>query len=452
MLVRRLCLVLCLLVTWSILSTTQAQDAPSEHVVLISIDGLRPEFYMDDDWAAPIIQDMADEGAYAEAVRGIFPSVTYPSHTTLVTGAMPATHGIDYNTPFEPEGPTGRWYWEADSVQAPTLWEAAGEAGYTTASISWPTTVGAPIDYNLPQIWAIDGSGDDLALVREHEQPEGFLDELEREATGRMTNDIFGLGDLTREDRTGAMAAYTLETHQPNFMTVHLIHTDHYQHREGRDGPMVRRALAAVDRAIGQMVDAAERAGIMDETTFVVTGDHGFVDIHTEVAPNTWLVEAGLMEAEDDRGNWRATFHTTGASAFLHLRDPDDTEAVDEVRNLLNDLPANKRKLFRIVDRDELDDIGAAPDAALGLAPEPGVTFSGAPTGDAISSAEGGTHGHYPDFQNIHTGFIAWGAGIHSDAVAPMMGMEDIAPVVAELLDLDFEAPAGVLYPGLLDE
>ena len=450
--VRNAVLAICMLCTWSVVATAEAQEAPSEHVVLISIDGLRPEFYMSDDWAAPVIQQMADEGAYAEAVRGIFPSVTYPSHATIVTGAKPAHHGIDYNTPFEPEGQSGRWYWDADSLQSTSLWEAANDAGHTTASISWPTTVGAPIDYNLPQIWAIDGSGDDISLVREHEQPEGFFAELEREATGTMTNDIFGLGDLTREDRTGAMAAYTLEEHQPNFMTVHLIHTDYYQHQEGRDGPMVRRSLAAVDRAIGQMVEAAERADIIDETTFIITGDHGFVDIHTSVAPNTWLVDAGLREADRNRDDWRATFHTSGASAFLHLNDPDDTAAVDEVRAALDDLPRSTRKLFRIVDRDELDEWSTAPDAALGLTPKPGVTFSGAASGEAISSAQGGTHGYVPDFHNIHTGFIAWGAGVHSDAVAQTMGMEDIAPTIEALLDLDLDAPDGVLYPGLLDE
>ncbi len=77
---------------------------------------------------APLIQQMAQEGVQARAVRGVFPSVTYPSHTTLITGAVPERHGIYYNTPFEPEGQTGRWYWHTSAIRVPTLWDAVREA------------------------------------------------------------------------------------------------------------------------------------------------------------------------------------------------------------------------------------------------------------------------------------------------------------------------------------
>jgi len=87
------------------------QEAPSEHVVLISIDGFRPDFYMEEKWPAAHLKWMAARGAKAEGVRGVFPTVTYPSHTTIITGAKPGRHGIYYNSPFEPKGQTGASYW-----------------------------------------------------------------------------------------------------------------------------------------------------------------------------------------------------------------------------------------------------------------------------------------------------------------------------------------------------
>lgn len=96
----------------------------SKYVVMISIDGLRPEFYKDHSWPAPNIQALARNGVYADGVRGVFPTVTYPSHTTILTGALPAKHGIYYNTPFEPEGQTGNWYWEESLIKVATLWDA----------------------------------------------------------------------------------------------------------------------------------------------------------------------------------------------------------------------------------------------------------------------------------------------------------------------------------------
>ena len=96
---------------------------------------------------------------------------------------------------------------------------------------------------------------------------------------------------------------------------------------------------------MSQIYEAAERAGILERTTFVITGDHGHVDLHTKIAPNVWLAAAGLLESAPasgtaGRGDWRAVFHVTGASAFLHLADPEDrtTRGGRESRSLLHNV------------------------------------------------------------------------------------------------------------------
>ena len=88
-------------------------------------------------------------------VTGVTPTVTYPSHTTLVTGVAPAVHGILNNTPFDPLGENaGGWYWYADDIKVPTLWDVAGDAGLVTANVDWPVTVGARIRHNIVQYLA----------------------------------------------------------------------------------------------------------------------------------------------------------------------------------------------------------------------------------------------------------------------------------------------------------
>jgi hypothetical protein len=198
-------------------------------------------------------------------------------------------------------------------------------------------------------------------------------------------------------------------------------------------------------------VEAAQRAGIEERTAFVVTGDHGFLDIHTRVAPNVWLAGAGLMEAEEP-GAWRARFHTTTATAFLHLRDANDRAGLERVRELLEALPVGTRRLFRLLEREQLDRLGSAPEAALALVGSPGVEFSSTAEGPPLSATQGATHGYLTDVPEIHTGFVAWGAGIRSGAVAPVLGLEDVASVVAELLSLPFKAPEGICPLGLLAE
>jgi hypothetical protein len=430
---------------------TDRPDRLADHVVLISLDGLRPEFYLDERRPTPNLQQMRRDGAHAREVRSVFPSVTYPTHTTMITGAMPARHGVSYNEPFEPEGPTGRWYWEADSIRVPTLWEAVREAGGTTAAVSWPVSVEAPVDWLVPEVWPLDRAVDPIEPIRRLTRPEGLFEELEREATGRLTRDNFTNLHISRDDRVGAIGAYLLERYQPTLTAVHLISVDHFQHDEGREHDLVARALGAADRAIGQIREAAERAGILERTAFVITGDHGFLDVETLLAPNVWLVEAGLRAATRDRGEWRATFHASDGSAFLILRDEANWETEDLVRNLLETLSPEIKELFRVVERQELARIAADPRAPLALAAAPGAAFIGSADGPLLRPGSGATHGHFPDdYPEMFTGLVAWGAGVRGGATVQRIGTEDVAPLIAALLGLDFDAPDGELPEGVL--
>lgn len=429
---------------------------PADHVVLVSVDGLRPEFYLEERWPAPTMQLMSHEGVHALKVRGVTPTVTYPSHTSLVTGALPARHGVVHNHPFRLSGPSDRWTMESDSIRVPALWDAVRAAGDTSAAISWPVSAGATIDYNVPEFWSVTGREGDLtgvdahtAALRSRVTPPGLLEEIERESLGPFPDYYWGR-NLSRESAVGDMAAHLIERYRPNLLLVHLNQTDYYQHAYGREDPHVRLAVEAVDRAIERMVDAARRAGILERTAFIVTGDHGFVDLDTEVAPNVWLVGAGLLEDAPDRGDWRATFHPDGGSAFLRLRDPADSASVDEVRRVLEALPRGVRSLFRVVGREEIEERGADPDSPLALAAVPGVYLTGDMDGPAVRPRSGGGHGYFPDVEQVHTGFVAWGAGVAERETLYRMTLLDVAPVVAALLDLDFEAPDGVLRPGIL--
>jgi len=428
-----------------------AAEPLAEHLVLVSVDGFRPEFYLEDSWAMPMVRQMAREGAKAEGARSVFPSVTYPSHTTIVTGALPARHGIHYNTPFEASGQTGRWYWEEAGIKVETLFEAVRKAGGKTAGVSWPVTVGAPIDWLVPEVWSLDPESDRLAPMREGSSP-GLWRELEENATGALNRRNLSAAWINRDDTLGVMAAYILETKKPTFLALHMAASDHFQHEDGRRSDKVLRALSAADHAISAIVEAAERAGILETTAFVVTGDHGFVDLHTTVSPNVWLVEAGLLEARRDRGaSWKASFLSSAGSTFLHLRDPRDRATADRVRRLIAEQPPSVQRLFRVVDRDELDAVGANPEVPFALAAALGVTFSDRGDGEVLGPASGGTHGYFPhDFPQIQTGFVGWGAGFRPGATVHVMGLEDIAPLVARILDLPFSAPDGVAPLGLL--
>ena len=124
-------------------------EEPARHVVMISIDGLRPVFYTQPGPAKiPTIRRLMQQGAWARGVTGVLPSVTYPSHTTLITGVLPARHGIFDNRILDPEGTSNMaWFWYARDIRVTTLPAAIRARGLTAAAVSWPVTVGMDLDW-----------------------------------------------------------------------------------------------------------------------------------------------------------------------------------------------------------------------------------------------------------------------------------------------------------------
>ena len=120
--------------------------AQQRHVILISIDGFRPDFYQDQSWPAPTLQRLAGQGVQAIGVQSVFPSLTYPSHTPIITGALPIHHIIYFNNVVD--GKDGQGIWNDSLIKVQTIWTALHNAGLKSASVMWPVTVGAAIDYN----------------------------------------------------------------------------------------------------------------------------------------------------------------------------------------------------------------------------------------------------------------------------------------------------------------
>lgn len=409
----------------------QAQPL-ARHVVLITIDGSRPDFYLDSSWHADHIRALMADGAYAMGVNSVFPSMTYPSHTTIVTGVQPAKHGIYYNT-----APGDRVYWNDSSIKVPTIWGAATAKGLTVASLLWPVSADAPVAYDIPDIGSLGEK-----VREEYSKPAGFVDEVRAKVFDGAASIEYG-----RDVNVAKIAAYVIGKAKPNLMTIHLFSVDHNEHMQGREGDRVRAAVRGADSAVGIIEDALKTAGIWDSTVLIVTGDHGFMTVHTVVNPNVWLVQAGLI-TDLKKGQWRAMFYSVGGSSYLYVKD---REALSSVEKILRDLPDTVARYIRVIDRKQLDKIGGNPEVALALSGLNGAAFGNAVSGDAVRPGHGGQHGYFPDFYEIRTGYVAHGPGIEKGAVIKEMDQRDQAVIVARLLGLDFPSADGKVPKGLLE-
>ena len=188
-----------LILSTGILPAAGAQIPPRRPLIVLSIDGLRPDYIRDADkygLKIPTLRRLVQHGVHASGVRGVLPTVTYPSHTTMLTGVWPVKHGIYSNTTFDPDARNkGGWYWYSEDIRVPTLWEAANRSGYTVGSVSWPVSVSAKgVRYLIPEYWRAM-TPDDIKLLRALSTP-GLMADLAKSA-GTLHN-RFGRCDSRR--------------------------------------------------------------------------------------------------------------------------------------------------------------------------------------------------------------------------------------------------------------
>lgn len=404
------------------------------YVILITIDGLRAEMIDDPQMPSPFLKMMSRDGLRVGRVIGIPPAATYPSHTTLVTGEVPARHRVFYNRPFLWNKDTARIsYWYADSIAVPTIWQRAHEAGMKTASLFWPVSTGSPyIDYNVPEFWSLDYSCDQMEYIKPSCTPMGILDELERNACGKLDTITYQAGSLQRDGRTAAMANYLMNHYQPRLMTIHLITTDYSQHALGTQSQQLLQDMGSADHAVGTILENLRLTHRLDSTVVIVTGDHGFCDYSKTLSPNVWLTRAGLLSPRPG-GEWKACFYGGGNTSFLYLRHGKDKKTLRQIRRLLDRLPDSERGLFRIVEKEELTEKGADPAVALALEPVVGVAVTNDRTGEVVAEKKGGTHG-FLSGQDATT-LIAYGPGF-PPSCQDSIRQTAIAPWILRLLGL----------------
>jgi len=448
-----------LLVCGSIINYGQAPSAGQttqatrpEHVILISVDGMPPDYYTASEklgLRVPTLTMMKQGGAYADGMEGVYPTVTYPQHTTMVTGLRPARHGIVQNRIFEaPSEPQTRyWYWYAKALKAETLWTVAKKARLTTAAVGWPVTVDAEIDYNVPEIYEPGESPATWKWTARHSTP-GLLEKA-------LGPDL--KKDSSVDERLTSVSEYIIKNYRPNLLLLHLIELDGAHHR---NGPRTKPGIETAEREdgyIGRILEATKQAGIFEKTTFFIVSDHGFASIDKRFSPNVALAKEGLITL-DSTGKataWKAAAWPSGGSCAIVLKDANDKETETKVNAIFSKWAKQERSpIKQIVTRTELRKLEAVPQATLMLEAAPGYSFDDTLTGEEVrNSGETykGTHGYLPTDPRMHASLIIYGAGVRSGTKLPLARMIDLAPSIASLLKLKLPQPEGKPFKELLN-
>jgi predicted AlkP superfamily pyrophosphatase or phosphodiesterase len=407
----------------------------SRHVVLISLDGF-PAWALDDpSLPVPTLRKLAANGAKAAAMRPVNPTVTWPNHTTLVSGVTPAKHHVLYNGLLRRDpGVPPRiepWVPRDQMVRAPTLYDVAHASGMTTAQVDWVAIQAAPtITWELPERPAADGP-----IARELVKA-GVLTQAELET--------FATRNIVWRDRIWTDAAvHILANHRPNLMLLHLLSLDSMQHRYGPKTLAATATMALLDAHVAQVVAAVERAGMTPRTTFFVVSDHGFKLVKRQIRLNVALSQAGLLAVKDGKITASQAYAVPeGGSAIVFLTVPDPAgELLARVRKAI----AGVEGVDAVVEPADYAGLGLPQPAAsdqmgvLFVTPRDGYSFTAPAEGDVVVDApEGslGAHGYPATDPDLGALFIASGAGIRPGVSLGVIDSVDVAPTMAELLGL----------------
>ena len=399
------------------------------HVVLISLDGFAAYALRDPALAVPNIRALVRNGVAAEAMQVVNPSVTWPNHTTMVTGVAPARHGVLYNgLPVRAgDGKALRvepWVDKTQLVQARTVYDAAHESGLTTAEIDW-----VAIHEAKTITWAFP------------ERPR-LTDPVAKELidAGHIAADgisSFLKAPITYRDEIWTVAGeHILEKHKPNLLLFHLLTTDSAQHRYGARSLAGDAALALADAKVGRLVAALRRAGIYERTTVFVVADHGFKTYRKQIQPNAILRQKGLLRSTDDCDVW--TIPEGGTSMVYITRASRKAELTASLPEMFRSVEG----VARVIPPVEFASLGyPEPNermADLVLAAADGYAFGGTIDGEAVVSVPAGSspgaHGYLNTDPDMNAVLVASGAGIRKGATLGTVKNTALAPAIARLL------------------
>lgn len=423
------------------------QPVQNPLLLMISIDGLRPDHVTAADGRGskiPNLRRFLTEGTFADGVQGVIPTVTYPSHTTLITGVWPTKHGILANTVFDPlrENQSG-WYWYAEDIRVPTLWDAASRAGLSTASVQWPVSVGARVTWNIPEFWRA-GTPDDAKLLRAVSTP-GLIAELEPEI-GPYPRAL----TVESDEQRARYAVRILEKKRPNLLTLHLISLDHTEHTTGPFSPESLAALERLDTVVGTLRAAAETAA-PGRAYVAIVSDHGFGATTMQLNLNVELRSAGLITVSGHNKvtDWKAMAWTAGGCIAVMLRDGADTATRDQVRAILDRLAADPAHgIDRVLDGATARERGGFPGAAFVIGLRTDWNAGSGLDGTLVSKAPmAGTHGHLPDLPDLRASFFLVGPNVPAGRSLGLIDMRDIATTLARRLDLSLPTDGKALLP-----
>ena len=393
----------------------------------------------------PAFGEIINRGSYVKHVEPTYPTLTYPCHTTIITGNYPDKHGIIHNEKVTVGKINSPWYTMKEDVKCPTLLDFAREKGYTTCSISWPVSGGANYTYNMPMIVPYGYVGPNPGQFFQNNATQNLLDtyywKYGRLLKGKSRN---------LDSYTMALAPDIIRDFgQPDVMLIKMCDLDSVRHAYGVSNEQVLEQLRKHDYEFSVILESIKRYGDYKNTNFVILGDHGQSDVDHVLHFNVALRDAGFIRVDQENQiiDYDAYCHSAALSAWIELKNPEDKDMYDKVYKFLLDCKDNpKYGIGYVFTKQEVQEqFHLSIPFDFVIEGDKPISFGNRLDCDLYGKTELGdyktsraSHGGLP-FKDETTTFIAAGPSIKEGIVVERRSMIDEAPTMAKMLG--FEMP-----------
>lgn len=382
-----------------------------------------------------------ENGSYVLHAEPIYPSLTYPCHTSILTGNYVNKHGIFHNQKVEVGVKDAPWFNQRSDIQCKTLLDYAKENGYSTCSISWPVTGGAGFDLNMPMIVPIGYTGSNPIKFLKNNATDELLDRYYSKYAHFLIGENRSLDKYTMAIALDIIRDYN----QPEIMLIKMCDLDSVRHVNGIDNLHVKDQLNIHDEQLGLIIKEIKSHGDFANTNFVVLGDHGQSDISHSLNINVLLRQHGFikLDSQNQLVDYDAFCHSASLSAWIQLKNPDDKEMNKKVYNFLLEIKENsKYGIGYVFNKEEVEEkfhlSGPFDFVIEGNKP---ISFGKEYIGDDVFQAAeyagynslAASHGGLP-FKDETSTFFGCGPNINQGIMIERRSIVDEAPTMAAML------------------
>lgn len=403
----------------------------------------------------PNFKSFFEGAAFCPHVNSVYPSLTYPAHTSIVTGKMPKNHGVVNNTKLQPKRKRADWIYQRKYIKGTTLYDEAKKKGIQTAALLWPVVGKSGIKYAVPEVM-VTRKWQNQILVNAVNGPVRYQLEINKKF-GHLRD---GIRQPALDNFIQASALHTIRKYNPGLFFLHLTDVDTNRHIYGVHHEKVREAFVRHDRRLGEIMTALSEINGMDDTCVVILGDHYQKDVEKIAYLNYILQREGLIRTKNGRiADWQAVAKSCDGSSYIYLKDGAraDDALRKKVRKIVEDLAAREDYgIARIFSGAEAAALGADPSCFLMVEAKDGWVFldeweqeSKAVREEKVHATRG-THGYLPQEEAYQTFFAAKGCGIRMGVVEREIALWDEGATLAALMGLDLGETDGKVIAEIL--